>query len=128
MYDAEPHPHLVPFNESFRIAAAPTAPPDDRSEKAWKERLEKATKDLDDALNNIFQHPNVGPFLAKRLIKSLVTSNPSPAYVARIAQVFNNSAGVRGDLRAVIRAILLDPEARAGDPPNTPSPGFGHLR
>jgi uncharacterized protein (DUF1800 family) len=87
-----------------------------------------ATKDLDDALNNIFQHPNVGPFLAKRLIKSLVTSNPSPAYVARIAQVFNSSAGVRGDLRGVIRAILLDPEARAGDPPNTPSPGFGHLR
>jgi hypothetical protein len=87
-----------------------------------------ATKDLDDAINNIFQHPNAGPFLAKRLIKTLVTSNPSPAYVQRVAQVFNNSAGVRGDLRAVVRAILLDPEARAGDPPNTPSPGFGHLR
>jgi hypothetical protein len=87
-----------------------------------------ATKDLDDAINNIFQHPNAGPFLAKRLIKTLVTSNPSPAYVQRAAQVFNNSAGVRGDLRAVIRAILLDPEARAGDPPNTPAPGFGHLR
>jgi uncharacterized protein (DUF1800 family) len=90
---------------------------------------QSATKDLDDALQNIFQHPNVGPAIAKRLIRSLVTSNPSAAYVQRVVQVFNsNSSGVRGDLRAVVRAVLLDPEARAGDPPATPSPAFGYLR
>jgi hypothetical protein len=61
----------------------------------------------------LFNHPNVGPFVAVRLIRDLVTSNPSPAYVQRIAQTFNdNGSGVRGDLKAVLRAILLDPEAR----------------
>lgn len=70
-------------------------------------------QDLDDALDNIFNHPNVGPFLAIRLIQRLVTSNPSPGYVRRVAQVFNdNGAGVRGDLGAVVKAILLDDEAR----------------
>jgi uncharacterized protein (DUF1800 family) len=70
-------------------------------------------RDLADALDNIFNHPNVGPFLGVRLIQRLTTSNPSPAYVRRVAEVFNNNgAGVRGDLGAVVRAILLDPEAR----------------
>ncbi len=70
-------------------------------------------QDLDDALDNVFDHPNVGPFIAVRLIQRLVTSNPSPGYVQRVAQVFNNNgAGVRGDLGAVVKAILLDPEAR----------------
>lgn len=73
----------------------------------------EAKADLARALDNIFLHPNVGPFMAKRLIKRLVTSNPSPAYVARVAAVFNNNgAGVRGDLAATARAILMDPEAR----------------
>jgi uncharacterized protein (DUF1800 family) len=71
-------------------------------------------KDLDDALDNIFSHPNVGPFIARRLIERLTSSNPSPAYVQRVAARFdNNGAGVRGDLGAVVRAILLDAEARA---------------
>jgi uncharacterized protein (DUF1800 family) len=70
-------------------------------------------EDLAAALDNVFAHPNVGPFISKQLIQRLVTSNPSPAYVARVATVFNNNGnGVRGDLRAVIRAILLDHEAR----------------
>ncbi len=70
-------------------------------------------QDLTAALNNIFNHNNVGPFIGKQLIKQMVTSNPSPAYVARVAGVFNNNGqGVRGDLKAVIEAILLDPEAR----------------
>ncbi len=70
-------------------------------------------QDLEQALDNIFNHPNVGPFIAIRLIQRLVTSNPSPGYVRRVAQVFNNNgSGVRGDLRSVVRAILLDPEAR----------------
>jgi len=70
-------------------------------------------QDLDDALDNIFNHPNVGPFMAIRLIQRLVTSNPSPGYVRRVAEVFNNNgSGVRGDLAAVVEAVLLDPEAR----------------
>lgn len=82
--------------------------------------------DLHDALDNIFNHPNVGPFLSTRLIQHLVTSNPSPAYVARVAAVFdNNGAGVRGDLKAVVQAILLDPEAR-GDVKTDAH--YGHLR
>src|SRR5262249_503644 len=64
-----------------------------------------AAKDLADALDNIFNHPNVGPFVSMQLIHSLVTSNPSPAYVARISAVFaDNGSGVRGDLKAVVRA------------------------
>ncbi len=86
-----------------------------------------AQMELTAALDNIFHHPNVGPFIAKRLIERLVTSNPTPAYVQRVAQVFNNNgAGVRGDMKAVIKAILLDPEARYGhwQRPDT----FGKLR
>lgn len=74
-------------------------------------------QDLVDALDNIFAHPNVGPFIAIRLIQRLVTSNPSPAYIQRVATAFNNNgSGVRGDLAAVVRAILLDPEARPESP------------
>jgi uncharacterized protein (DUF1800 family) len=72
--------------------------------------------DLKTALDNIFYHPNVGPFIARQLIQRLVTSNPSPGYVYRVAQVFaNNGAGVRGDLKAVVLAILKDYEARTTD-------------
>ncbi|MDZ7768554.1 MAG: DUF1800 family protein [Woeseiaceae bacterium] len=74
-------------------------------------------EDLADALDNIFNHPNVGPFISMRLIQRLVTSNPSPGYVARVAAVFaNNGSGVRGDLAAVVKAILMDPEARPDMP------------
>ena len=74
-------------------------------------------QDLTGALDNIFQHPNVGPFVSIRLIQRLVTSNPSPGYVRRVATVFNdNGNGVRGDLGAVVKAILLDPEARSDMP------------
>jgi uncharacterized protein (DUF1800 family) len=71
-------------------------------------------QDLDAALDNLFAHPNVGPFIGRQLIQRLVTANPSPAYVERVARVFNDDGrGVRGNLAAVVRAILLDPEARA---------------
>lgn len=70
--------------------------------------------DLRIALDTLFNHPNVGPFIGKQLIQRLVTSNPSPAYVERVARVFNdNGKGVRGDMAAVVRAILLDEEARS---------------
>ena len=71
-----------------------------------------ARQDLNDALRHIFQHPNVGPFVATRLIRNLVTSNPSPGYIQRVATVFDaDQSGTRGNLQAVIRAILMDPEA-----------------
>lgn len=70
-------------------------------------------QNLETALDNIFRHPNVAPFISKLLIQRLVSSNPSPAYVGRVAAVFNNNgSGVKGDLRAVVRAILMDTEAR----------------
>jgi uncharacterized protein (DUF1800 family) len=86
-----------------------------------------AEEDLAGALANIFNHPNVGPFVCTQLIQHLVKSNPSPAYVSRVAAVFaNNGGGVRGDMQAVIRAILEDAEARAGD--TNPLDDGGHLR
>jgi uncharacterized protein (DUF1800 family) len=70
-------------------------------------------RDLQLALDNVFNHPNVGPFISKQLIQKLVTSNPSPGYVRRVADVFaNDGKGVRGNLSAVVKAILLDSEAR----------------
>lgn len=86
-----------------------------------------ATASLDRALDVLFNHPNVPPFVCKQLIQRMVTSNPSPAYVARVAAAFtNNGSGVRGDLKAVLRAILLDPEAR--DMSQVSNPNFGKLR
>jgi uncharacterized protein (DUF1800 family) len=74
-------------------------------------------KDLADALDNIANHANVAPFMSKRLIQFLVTSNPTAGYIGRISAVWNNNGqGVRGDLKSVVRAILLDPEARSVDP------------
>ncbi len=74
--------------------------------------------DMKAALDNIFNHPNVAPFISRQLIQRLVTSNPSRAYISRVSSIFaNNGGGVRGDLRAVVAAILLDAEARNAAPP-----------
>src|SRR6185436_17073233 len=76
-----------------------------------------AQQDLDQALDVLFNHPNVAPFVGRQLILQLVTSNPSPAYVAAVAAVFNdNGAGVRGDMTAVIRAVLTNPESGLSSP------------
>lgn len=87
-------------------------------------------QDLESVLNALMAQRTMAPFISKQLIQQLVTSNPSPAYIERIANVFwDNGQGVRGDLKAVIRAILLDPEARAGDDPNfSMDPNFGRMR
>lgn len=86
-----------------------------------------ANAELKVALDNIFNHPNVGPFVARRLIQRLVCSNPSPAYIYRVASVFNNDGtGVRGNMKAVITAILTDYEARSTT--FLAAPGYGHLR
>ena len=88
-----------------------------------------SASDLDAAMQSIFNHPNVGPFISSQLIQKLVTSNPSPEYVGRVAQVFNdNGLGVRGDLKAVVSAILLDPEARRGDDPSLAQASDGKLK
>jgi hypothetical protein len=90
--------------------------------------------DINAGLDNLFNHPNVAPFIGKQLIQHLVTSNPSPAYVERVARAFNNDCdalypdnctGVRGSMKAVVRAVLLDPEAR-GDVKTDPK--YGKLR
>ena len=79
----------------------------------------QADAELDLALDVLFKHPNVGPFIGQQLIQRLVTSNPSPQYVARVAAKFdNNGSGVRGDLFAVVKAILTDAEARSGHTAN----------
>src|SRR6185436_6996062 len=93
-----------------------------------------AQADMALVMTNLFTHPNVGPFIGKQLIQHLVTSNPSPAYVERVARVFNNDcsglypqgcSNTRGNLRLVVQAILLDPEAR-GDVKTDPN--YGKLR
>jgi uncharacterized protein (DUF1800 family) len=86
-------------------------------------------QDLDAALDNIFNHPNVGPFVGRMLIQHLVKSNPSHAYISRVAAAFNNDGtGVRGNMQVVLAAILLDPEARANDQSGEDQPTDGHLQ
>ena len=88
---------------------------------------QSSTQDLQAALTNIFNHQNVAPFISKQLIQHLVASNPSPAYVGRVAAVFaNDGTGVRGNMKTVVKAILTDVEARAGD--TNASFDGGHLR
>ena len=88
-----------------------------------------AVKDLDDTIAMLMAHANIAPFVSLRLIQHLVKSNPTSAYVARIAAKFNNNgSGVKGDMKAVIKAILLDAEARAGDSPSTARADDGKFR
>jgi uncharacterized protein (DUF1800 family) len=102
---------MVPYNTTATVGHDPNP-------KALLNGLvtaagQTAQEDFNTAVLNVFMHPNTAPFVSKQLIQRLVTGDPSPAYVGRISAVFaNNGAGVRGDLRAVVRAILLDPEAR----------------
>lgn len=105
------------------------------SSASGQPNIDCARSDLTAALNNIFNHPNIGPFIGKQLIQHLVTSNPSGAYVQRVASVFNDDCNglypiascthARGNLKAVVQAILLDPEAR-GDVKTDPN--YGKLR
>lgn len=89
-----------------------------------------AEQDLESVLDALMAQPTMAPFVCQQLIEHLVTSNPSPQYIARVSDVFlNDGSGVRGNLKAVITAILLDPEARAGDQPGAAvGANFGHLR
>jgi len=83
--------------------------------------------DINDALDNLFDHQNIGPFISRILIQRLITSNPSAAYIGRVASVFNdNGSGVKGDMKSIIKAILLDDEARNCD--NIDDVNYGRLR
>jgi uncharacterized protein (DUF1800 family) len=87
----------------------------------------EAVPALKTVLDTLFNHSNTPPFFSRQMIQRLVTSNPSPAYVDRVARVFaNNGSGVRGDLRAVFKAILTDEEALSAA--NLTSPTFGKVR
>jgi uncharacterized protein (DUF1800 family) len=91
---------------------------------------QSAVQDLNSLVDALMAQPTMAPFICKQLIQHLVTSNPSPAYIKRVSAVFeNNGNGVKGDMKSVITAILMDPEARAGDNPTAaPVTNFGHLR
>ena len=84
-----------------------------------------AVKDLESLIEILVTHPNTGPFVALRLIQGLTTSDPSPAYITRVATVFQNT---KGDLKAVVKAVLMDSEARAGDVPGKSPAGFGRIK
>ena len=82
---------------------------------------------IDSALDVLFYHPNVGPYISRHLIMRLVTSNPTPEYIVRVAQVFNdNGKGIRGDLKAVVRSVLMDQQARSVS--EKINPGFGKIK
>ena len=85
---------------------------------------QKGMKDIEMAIDYIYKHPNVGPFIGKQLIQKIVTSNPSPSYIKKVAETFNNNGlGVRGDMAAVFKAILLHPEARSCESISSPIQG-----
>ena len=122
-------------NNSHQTWIVPMQPWENHHSQASKKLLngitlpagQSARRDLEMAIDNIFNHPNVGPFICRQLIQRLVMSNPSPGYVYRVASVFNdNGQGVRGDMKAVIRAILLDYEARS--PESINQQGYGKQR
>jgi len=126
-FENQPSPGIVNYIDPMRLIA-------NNHDTGTKQLLgplilpagQTGDQDLNAAIDDIFNHPNVGPFVGGHLIRALVTSNPTPGYVSRAASVFNdNGFGVRGDLASVVRAILLDPEAR-GDVKSDPN--YGHLR
>jgi len=84
-----------------------------------------APQDLSQVVNILMNHPNIAPFVSTRLIQNLITSQPSPAFVGRVAQVFSST---QGDMKQVLKAILLDPEARAGDTPSNSNNDYGKIR
>jgi hypothetical protein len=119
-------------NNAWEDFSAPLQPNDANHDMRQKSYLgctappnQTTVQDMNSFLDCLFQHPNVAPFISTRLIRSLVTSNPSPAYIQRVATVFNNNgSGVRGDLRAVVTAVLTDAEARN----DTAQPAAGRLK
>ena len=122
LHETDPQPYRVPM-----VLTAADHSPEPATFLCQTVASGDGATRLRQALDIIFNHPNVGPFIARQLIQRLVTSDPSSAYVGRVAAVFNNNgAGVRGDLRAVTKAVLLDADARQN--PSLQSPSWGKLR
>jgi uncharacterized protein (DUF1800 family) len=134
-------PGMSPQNHNPGYYGGPMVPVEGLHDSGSKTLLgqtipagQTAEADLAAAFNIVFNHPNIGPFVATQMIEHLVTSNPSPAYVQRVATAFNTGSfdgygsGKRGDMQATIAAILLDPEARRGDNPMSAVPTDGKLR
>jgi uncharacterized protein (DUF1800 family) len=127
---------MVPFESNHNTAAKVLLPVNGSA--VTLPAGQSAENDLSGALDNIFAQPSLPPFVCKQLIQHLVSSNPSSAYVKRVADVFTSGtfsgggvtigSGQRGDMQAVIAAILLDSEARRGDSTASANPGDGHLR
>jgi uncharacterized protein (DUF1800 family) len=133
-YDPDPPNRGTNFGNWLKPMVPSTWPPErDSGQKVVMGRVfpagQPAPKDLDDTIDLLMKHENIGPFVALRLIQQFVASDPSPAYVKRVADTFrNNGAGVAGDMKAVIKAVLLDTEARLGDDPAKLQAGFGKYR
>jgi uncharacterized protein (DUF1800 family) len=138
-YATQPGQALQKHNPSYY--GGPMAPFESNHDSGAKTLLgqnvaagQSAEQELDSVLTIIFNHANLPPFVCKQLIEKLVTSNPSPAYVQRVAQAFASGkfnaygSGKRGDMQAATAAILLDAEARRGDSPTTANPNDGKLR
>jgi len=106
MYDAWHEPGSKNLLNGFTIPAGQTG-----------------MQDVEDTINHLFNHSNVGPFIAKRLIQRLIKSNPTPQYISAVAAAFNNTNGIRGDMKGIIKAILLHPEARTCSWINEPYQG-----
>ena len=138
-FDGDPHVWWTPdFNSGWLnpyTAVRPLKMWDSEHEPGSKTLLngyvvpsgQTGMDDVAEALDHLFNHPNVGPFIGRQLIQRLVKSNPSAGYVGRVTAVFNNNgSGVRGDMQAVIKAILLDDEARNST--HITDPAHGKLR
>lgn len=112
--------------------SAPLQPRDKFHDKSGKTLLlgtvlppgQSTVQDYEAVMQNLFQHPNLPPFIATRLIRAFVSSNPSPAYITRVADIFAYGPAGRGDLKATLTAVLTDPEARQDQPDSTQ----GHLK
>jgi uncharacterized protein (DUF1800 family) len=138
-FDGDPHVWWTPNFESGWLnsytAVRPLKMWEDEHEPGAKNLLngtvlpagQSGMEDINGALDNLFNHPNVGPFIGRQLIQRLVKSNPTPAYIARVTAAFNdNGSGVRGDMQTVVKAVLLDDEAR--EPAWITDPANGKLR
>jgi uncharacterized protein (DUF1800 family) len=138
--------NVNPYGDYFNSqAGSPMVPCDNNHDVATKNILgtplpanQTSLQDLNQALDIVFNHPNLPPFVAQRFIRNMVTSNPSSGYVTRVANAFaagtftsngvTFGTGQRGDMQALLAAVLLDPEARRGDSSTTENPLDGHLR
>jgi uncharacterized protein (DUF1800 family) len=128
--DNTPDPYFTPWGNNYALPLVADEVEHDHGQKVLFDKVtlpagQDAATDRNAAIDAIFQHPNVPPYVSRILIQRLVKSNPTPAYISRMSAVFkDDGTGVRGNLAAVVKAILLDPEARAGDTAASANDGF----